>query len=113
MANQLPISFLEFPHSTPSDEALQAMPAPLRRVVELASLTESLAGDASRVLSILLNNSVQREAYAENDAVEECAPLTPATEQALLRFMANTFHLLEREAGVVAGGIMRPPTISE
>ncbi|CAB3648675.1 hypothetical protein CEY09_05330 [Achromobacter marplatensis] len=104
MANQLPISFLEFPHSTPSDEALLATPAPMHRVVELASLTEALASDASRVLSILLNNSVQREARAE-DCVEDGAPLTPATEQALLRFMANTFHLLEREANAVASGV--------
>ncbi|MCY1201803.1 hypothetical protein D9M72_132740 [compost metagenome] len=106
MANQLPISFLEFPHSTPSDEALQATPAPLRRVVELASLTEALAGDASRVLSILLNNSVQRDGRADDD-VEEDAPLTLATEQALLRLMANTFHLLEREAHAVASGVAK------
>lgn len=104
MANQLPASFLEFPHSTPSDDVLQATPAPLRRVVELASLTEALAGDASKVLTILLNNSVQREALTEGDAVEESA-LSLAAEQALLRLMANTFQLLEREAYAVASGL--------
>lgn len=105
MANQLPISFLEFPHSAPSNETLQATPAPFRRAIELASLTEAVAADASKVLSVLLNNSVQREALAEDDSVEECALLTPATEQALLRFMANIFHLIEREAHAVASGV--------
>ncbi|CUK12051.1 MAG: hypothetical protein J0I68_30640 [Achromobacter sp.] len=104
MANQIPVSILEFPHSTPSDEALLATPAPLRRVVELASFTEAVAGDAARVLAVLLNNSVEREARTGDEDIE-VAPLSSATEQALLRLMANTFQLLEREASVVATGV--------
>ncbi|CUI38541.1 Uncharacterised protein [Achromobacter xylosoxidans] len=104
MANQFPVSVLEFPHSTPSDEALQATPTPLHRVVELASFTEAVAGDAARVLAMLLNNSVEREARTSDEGIE-VAPLSSATEQALLRLMANTFQLLEREASVAAAGV--------
>jgi len=105
MANQIPVSILEFPHSTPSDEALQATPAPLRRVVELASFTEAVAGDAARILAVLLNNSVEREARTSDEGIEVAPPLSSATEQALLRLMANTFQLLEREASVAATGV--------
>ena len=106
MADHIPaFSFLEIPHSAPSNETLQAIPVPFRRAIELASLTEAVAADASKVLSVLLNNSVQREALAKDDSAEEGVPLTPATEQALLRFMANTFHLIEREAHVVVSGV--------
>lgn len=108
MADNIPaFSFLEIPHSAPSAETLRATPAPLRRVVELASLTEAVAADASKILSVLLNNSVQREAGAEDERGAEGHPLTPATEQALLRFMANTFHLLEREASSIVNDVTR------
>ncbi len=108
MANQTPaFPFLEIPHSAPSAEILRATPAPLRRVVELASFTEAVAADASKVLSVLLNNSVQREAGAEDESEAEGHPLTAATEQALLRLMANAFELLGREASAVANNVAR------
>jgi len=74
----------------------------MHRLVAFASLAEALAADASHILTLLYNNSVERDACAAELGCAEVPPLSSAAEQALLRFMANTFQLIEREANAVA-----------